>query len=145
MMESTHESDSDEKHLIKENSHVYLTKHLCLKEYTISELSTIVHHIELIKQQEQQEQQEQEQQDLFHLALSTRNEIIIRSFLEYIPISWITPEQLEFFIPLDASEREQSISISLCKLLVEYKYEFKKDEVTSSFMAQMPLHNVRNL
>lgn len=134
------ESDSDEKQNpvpTKENeSRVYLSSHLRVKEYSISELSTIVNHIELMKQEVQQDQEHD--RDLFHLALSTRNEIIIRSFLEYIPISWITSEQLEFFIPLDSSEREQSISISMCKLLVEYQYEFKKDEVTTSFMAQMP-------
>ena len=74
---------------------------------------------------------------LFHLALATRNEVVIRLFLEQIPVTEITPEQLEFFTPYDTTDKEKQNAIQLSTILFEKKYPFGKDDTSQWFLKQM--------
>ena len=78
--------------------------------------------------------------ELFHAALATRNETIIRIFLTRVPISRITPEQLEFFTPLGGSAKERMEARFLGNILFEYNYKFGQDE-TSQWFFQIIMKN----
>lgn len=75
--------------------------------------------------------------DLFHAALSTRNEIIIRMLLRYVPITSIQPEQLEFFLPLSSNVSDEKKAYSLIRILEEEGYRFGKDETSRFFQTQL--------
>ncbi len=70
---------------------------------------------------------------LFHAALETRHEIIIRLFLTRVPVSRIKPDQLEFFIPFDSSKKGRDDARALGNILFEHKYRFQTDETSQSF------------
>lgn len=72
-------------------------------------------------------------EDMFHTALSTRSEPLIRLFLTYVDIQKITPEQLEFFTPLGPSEYERARAYQLSQLLSEHGYVFGMDETSCWF------------
>jgi hypothetical protein len=70
---------------------------------------------------------------LFHTALTTRDEWIIRMFMNYVPITRITPEQLKFFTPIDNSPEEKKRAYQLSLILIEYNYPFGQDDTSMWF------------
>ena len=79
--------------------------------------------------------------ELFHIALSTRNEIIIKLFLTYVSVDSITPEQLEFFVPYDDSKYEIKLARDLSTILFEKEYTFGSDD-TSQWFHTIIINNI---
>lgn len=79
--------------------------------------------------------------EMFHIALSTRNEIIIKLFVTYVSVDHITPEQLEFFVPYDSSQYEIKLARDLSTILFEKEYKFGSDD-TSKWFHTLIMNNI---
>jgi len=71
--------------------------------------------------------------DLFHMALSTRNTVVLRLVLNPASVQRISPEQLEFFTPYDDSMVDSHNAYELSTLLFKHGYVFGDDETSTWF------------